>query len=511
MSNDPYSVSSVRKGLLHFLGGRIAQAIARALLLLLLVRLLPLADYGAYMLVVGLSETMLRLASFGIVPVGQRFLPQLASQCSSASTNYFCMSLIGLQWIALLVVVVLVGQYWPQVSPLFGFNAVQTTATSGALALLVLIPAFRFATELLEALLEQGRAQGTRALMPTIRLLAILVFLASGHKPNLSDILLIDIAVTALCLVIAYLLLISSLKKQRTSSHTPIPLTDCFKHARDMAFVDVLGAFNSPGTIRIVLASSIGLSASGLFAFLQSVERLVSRYLPGTLLRGMIRPLMVDRYLKPGGVQWVSAGMNLLIKLNLIIVMAAILFASYYGDQMVSILSGDKFSSAGFTLLIMLLALAASSQQNIVEMVMQVTHQTSVLRNTAILTPTVLLLISFGITSTLNTSIILLAIATASAIVIQLKRLSSATELKLLSTTQSCKVLVSALLAALLAYPALEYSNAFSQALLAILLFGLFLFFAKPVHQREHELINRALGKRIGAFILPFTQRTASL
>ena len=43
-----------------------------------------------------------------------------------------------------------------------------------------------------------------------------------------------------------------------------------------------------------MLANSLGLAETGLFSFLQSIERLVKRYLPATLLRNLIRPMLIS-------------------------------------------------------------------------------------------------------------------------------------------------------------------------------------------------------------------------
>ena len=56
MSGNTYSVKRFRKAMLQFVGGRLGQLAARAVLVLALVRILPVADYGAYMLIVGKAE-----------------------------------------------------------------------------------------------------------------------------------------------------------------------------------------------------------------------------------------------------------------------------------------------------------------------------------------------------------------------------------------------------------------------------------------------------------------------
>lgn len=506
--NATYSSERMRRGLLHFVGGRAAQALARGLLLLLLVRLLPLADYGAYMLIVGLSESMLRLASFGIVPVGQRFMPQVVTSSSAATLKQFCFGLVSLQWLILFLAVAMLSVFWLQVSPLFGFSNTQALATQAGLALLLLVPAFRFAAELLETMLEQGRAQGLRALMPTLRLLTILLLLGFGIKLQLAEILLIDIVVTGLVLLGAYVQLTRSLSDHGGQGKEALPLAEITRHARHMAIVDLLGAFNSPGAIRAVLASSLGLNASGLFAFLQSMERLVSRYLPGTLLRGLIRPLMIDRYQKEDGAGWVSSGMNLLIKFNLLIVSAAAIAVLAAGDEMVQLLSGDKFMNAGNTLLVMALALIVSSQQSIMEMVMQVTRQTEILRSTAFLTPIALLLIALGLAPGLEAAVILLAIATGVAIALQMRVLTQNSNVSLLGAAEFTRIAAPALMSATCIFITLNFVGSYLSAACALIVFAAMLLLAKPLSVSETALLDRGFGKKLGKLLRPITHKS---
>ena len=84
-----YSVHRFRKALLQFVGGRLGQLAARAVLVLALVRILPIADYGAYMLIVGTAELLLQVGSCGILPLAQRYLPQMLTTLPLAKLYSF--------------------------------------------------------------------------------------------------------------------------------------------------------------------------------------------------------------------------------------------------------------------------------------------------------------------------------------------------------------------------------------------------------------------------------------
>jgi len=85
-----------------------------------------------------------------------------------------------------------------------GFSMEQTVATQAAVWLFLLIPAFRFSVEMLDALLEQGKAQIARALIPTARVAGIGVLLLTVTDVNLTNLFVVDIVVTASCLVLSW-------------------------------------------------------------------------------------------------------------------------------------------------------------------------------------------------------------------------------------------------------------------------------------------------------------------
>ncbi|MEM1230016.1 MAG: hypothetical protein AAGI15_05720 [Pseudomonadota bacterium] len=389
--SEVYSVKRFRRGFAAFLTGRVAQAAARAVLLLLLVRLLVPADYGFYMLLIGLSEMLLELAGLGLLPAAQRFIPQLVERVGHARLRRFVLAIAGLQMLVVVAVATAIRLNWTAITSLFDFSPEAAAATLLGTWLFLVVPAFRFAADILECLLEQGRAQLCRALLPTLRVIALLVLLAVGHQIVLADLFLLDLVIVGSCTLLAWGFIFGALKRHASDRDEPLPVADIARHAWQMAPVGLLGAARSPGALRLIVASVLGLPAAGLFAFLQSLERLVSRYLPGVLLRGLVRPMLISRYLE-SGIAFVSSGFNLLSKSNVLIVAAAIASAALVGDEAVALLSGNRFEAAGATLTLMLLVMLFTSQRTLIEMVFQVTNRANILRSTALIAPVVLAL-----------------------------------------------------------------------------------------------------------------------
>lgn len=497
MAKDTYGVSRLKRALIHFVGGRVAQAVARAGLILVLVRVLPIADYGVYMLIVGLSEMMLQVASFGVLPVAQRFLPEMITTLNKEGVLRFVSSIVAIQITVLILLTIAIGYGWPRITPLLGFQPEQIEATRYAVILFLLVPAFRFSAEMLEALLEQGRAQMARALMPLGRMLGVLLLIAIGANLDLSVLVIVDIVVTVFCLLIAHRLLRASLIAQHAtgSDNAEIPIGRMAQFAWHMAAVDLLGATKQPGAIRMALANTLGIIDSGLFAFLQSLERLISRYLPGTLLRGIVRPMLLSRAYEPGGMSIVEAGAGLLMKTNLLVVTAGCVVIAVGGDELVDLVSGGKFKHAGVTLLLMFIVMGITSQRSIIEMIMQITGHTKTLRATALIAPIALAAVWAFSKYGLNVAVLIIAagawLSNSIAVWILMR---SSTSFRF-DWRGIFALVIPAAIAIVMGLLLDEFMHMTLAALIALTFFGATLLVTRPYTSREARIVERAAGK----------------
>ena len=510
MTRKPFGVSRFRRAFVHFLGGRALQASARAVLIFILIRVLDAADYGAYMVLVGMSEMLLEIVSFGLLPVAQRFVPQLLIDLPLRKFTRFVVTLLSLQITLLLVVASLFWTFWDDFTPLLGFSQAQVEASRLAILLLILVPTFRFSVELLEGHLEQGKAQISRALMPTGRALVIISVLLLGLDVDLRRILWIDIGITGGCVLLSWYLLLGSMR----SLHNPdadgeLPLKEMLRFGWHMAPVGMMGATGSAGALRMVLASTLGVVESGLFAFLQSLQRLVGRYLPGTLLRGIIRPVLLARAYAPGGMATVESGTSLLVKGNLGIVAAGCIVVAIGGNDLVAWLSGGKFLESGTTLLLMFLALATISQRSIIAMVLQITGHTAVLRMTAAISPIALALVWMNAERGLNTAIVILAIGSIISNFVAIRNLINATG----QFTPDWRGILYIFGAAGIAIPVgillkMQFTATLA-VILSITIYAIILRVLRPFNGDELQLVERALGPRIANIMKIGTRQDA--
>ena len=76
MSASPYSSDVLKRSALHFLTGKAISAALTFLIVLWLVRLLPVAEYGAYVTLVAGMELTFGLSGLGLSWMAVRYLPE---------------------------------------------------------------------------------------------------------------------------------------------------------------------------------------------------------------------------------------------------------------------------------------------------------------------------------------------------------------------------------------------------------------------------------------------------
>lgn len=496
MRGRPYSVHRFRRALLQFVGGRLAQAAARAILVLLLIRVLPVEDYGAYMLIVGTAELLLQVGSFGILPTMQRYLPQLLGTLSLRRLYAFVTTMIFAQMAILAGVAYAVSLAWDTVAPYFNMTPAQIEATRYGAWLFLIVPAFRFGTEMLEAMLAPG--QIARALMVFARVGALLALLLLKSEVTLFDVVMIDVVAIGASVIVLLLSIVRTLASLHTppASAAPMPLGEMARFAGQMALVGPMSGTSSPGALRLVLANGLGLAESGLFAFLQNLERLVSRYLPATLLRNLIRPVLISRYAGHGGKDVMRAGTGLLLKSNLLVVIGGVVFIAVCGDEVVRILSGGKFVGAGLTLLLLYVNMIATSQRGVQEMVMQITGHTRALWLTSVVKPVALLLVWFFAPQGLNVAVVIVTAGSLLSNALATRVLRRKTDWFRIDWRGTAAIVLPGLNAAVLGILLTDRTQPLVAGAIALVVFLVFVRMARPFNSGEVGAVERVMGAR---------------
>lgn len=385
---DLYSGKRFRQAIQHFLLGKTAQAIASFIFTLWLVRLLVPADYGTYMVLWGMVEMMVPLSSLGMREAVRRFLPELATRGAPGALICFVRWMTLIRFAILVAWAMLITIFWPDIAAWMGLSAPQQDASFLATGLIITVISFRYASEMLESLLEQRWSQLVLIFMPLGRLAGLVVLVVVDNL-TLERLLWVDLIVSLNCFLLAEFFLIRKLRNLPGIGDFRIDARKIAGFSWHMSGVNLLNAISTAGALRILVARTLGIEAAGMFAFLQQLVMFIGKYLPASLLSNIIRPMLISRYVA-GDVNVVKQGMALLWKSNLIIITAYMAMIGIAGDELMLLASNGQFPDMGMTMLIMVLGLGASSQRQLVIMVMQIfpyTRQLSYFSILAVLTP----------------------------------------------------------------------------------------------------------------------------
>jgi O-antigen/teichoic acid export membrane protein len=220
-------------------------------------------------------------------------------------------------------------------------------------------------------LMLQGQARLSLVLRQLFFLATIAVLAMSG-RASVVNVLTLELTAAALGWIVAYFALsrfLRTLDKLGSQEGWREPdLADQWRVALRMYAAQLITLAYSPQIFLNLIQRMLGAEAAALFGFLRILYEQVARYLPATLLFTVIRPKLMASFVS-GGMKELTGHANLAGKLSYFVLMPLIVVVALGGDQLLALLSGNKFTSGGLLLLGLLLAMVPYSQRQLIESV----------------------------------------------------------------------------------------------------------------------------------------------
>lgn len=367
----PFSKASVRRKLLHFAVGKAGSAVVGFALLLVLVRLLPVPEYGVYIALLALFEVGQLSSNAGAYAGAHRFVPQLLARQQGRSLRSLVWILAAYRAFTLLLCCLLI---WCFLEPVSGYLGLASYTGILSLYLVVLFSEglARYIDLLFDALFEQGRVQVAVLSRNLIRLLgATLLLLSGSDATTLADWVMVEIAGSSFGVLMSLVMLRSLLERQvKESPGTDGSLTWApMVRYSAINYLSQLGyLFQSVDAVRLVVTKTVGLAIGGAFGFTSALGAMIRRYLPSFLLIGMIRTLLVARHEQGYSTQQLGKTGDLVIRLNLFLILPLLVVASIAGELLLNVLSAGKFANATPLLLLFLFLLVLQTYRSVLEM-----------------------------------------------------------------------------------------------------------------------------------------------
>ncbi len=368
----PYSDVEIRRGTAHFLVGKSASALLNLSIIFWLVRLLPLNDYGAYVTLVAGMELALAITSLGLPWVAARYFPEFRLNANGEQLSQFAWQIIARICLFTIAGALLLFVAMPWL--LIPLNLAQQTDVARLFLLVLILEGLRRNIQecILEPLLQQGQSQFSQA----VRSVGLLLYLGAvtvQGAVHLHLVVLAELAGTILGTAAALRGLVQYLRACRClpgkdgwqSPNWP----EMWRTARHMYFSHLVTLAYCQQVFVFMTQRFLGVESTALFGFLLNLYGQICRYLPTTLLFSLIRPKLMASYLSGGGMKQLTCSANLVGKVSLFVLMPLLVFSWLAGGELLSLLSGGKFTQSGYYLGGLLLALIPFSQRQILETV----------------------------------------------------------------------------------------------------------------------------------------------
>ncbi len=358
---DPYSAARIKRGALYLVGGKALTALAGVGTFLLLVRELPVEQFGAYTIMFGLVELIDALSGLGATQILSRYVPELLVERRHAALRRVVAMALAFRLVVLAVFLAGVFALAPFVFPLVGLGDWQWAAKAYLAVVLVRIVELSL-FGVLESMLQQAIAQLGLGFVTALRF-GLLAAASFGAGLALETVIAIELATD---LVGCAILLIGLMR--RIPRHPGRPDEDAAAwlrgswsrmrefglkgYAQHLLIVPYVGSTN-----RLLVGGTLAGAETALFGFAQSVIDLVYRYLPANLLAGIIRPVLTARYVRDRQFADLELAANLILKINATLIGAAAVAVFAGGNPMLDIVTRGKYHEGVVSLLMLMCAL----------------------------------------------------------------------------------------------------------------------------------------------------------
>ncbi len=367
-----YSKQALKRSAWHFLGGKAVSALLTFLVLLWLVRLLSVAEYGVYVTLVASIELAMVISTLGLPWMAARFLPEFRLHAPRPQFRRLVLNVLAWQVAALAG---LAGVLALGLDVYLGWANLEAYHTVAQVYLLMLF-AEGIGRGVRESLLGPLLLQGVAQISLVIRNLVFIALLAAAtHAGTIS---LIDVVRAELVAsVVGALLALGGLAHHLRKSDPMLGkpgwqkprLVAMWRVASHMYLSNLLTMLYSPQVYVLFIQRYLGVEAAAVFGFLRTLYEQISRYLPATLLFSLVRPKLVASYVGDSGADGLSRNVNLAGKLSLFVLMPVVAFVGVGGQDLVGLLSGAKFPDTGLLFFGFMLALIPYSQRQLLETV----------------------------------------------------------------------------------------------------------------------------------------------
>jgi len=351
MTRVPYGIFNVKRSLLQFILGRFISLVIGFGFFILLAKALKIEDFGFYIILVATLEIVGLMSNFGSFFISQRYIPELMQTNDFFNLKKLISFLLVFRLFTLLISGIVL-YFLAEI--LLNYIAYLTYLWVLQIYLLVIIIEnfIRYLEMIFDSLLLQGYTQISVLFRNSIRFFAVLYlyFLTTDNSIFLNQIVVIELLSGILGAFLTIFLLFKFLRQLPDSEKnfkSGLDFTRYFAFARPGYYAQLISLSYSVHILKLLVIKFFGATETALFGFTSTFIAMLARYMPSVLLVGMIRPLFITAYNEKDQFKKLHHLTNITIKINLLAVLPIIIYFAVFGEEVVRMLVGDKFSNSG--------------------------------------------------------------------------------------------------------------------------------------------------------------------
>ncbi|MGZ8270518.1 MAG: beta-1,6-N-acetylglucosaminyltransferase [Methylophilus sp.] len=395
--SDRYSSARIKVGLLHFMLGKGASAIAGFAAMLLVIRELSVSSFAAYSILVAMVEIITAISGFGLVHALLRYVPELYAKHYQLSLKKFLTYSICIRVVVLFATGLVAYYLSDAIAPKIGLGAM-LDAFKLFLLVVVVRSITHFISQILESTLHQGNAQLAFLLAAIARLVGML-YLAHQGNVTLIEVIWIELIADVLSLLVMLVGLIKIVAdnthinpeddgnwpKRHLKQIAKFALTGYLQH---LAITPYGGHAN-----RLVGGGMLSIVSMANYGFAQSIYEYIKRYMPAQLLVGLIRPIVVARYSERKNFSTAANLCNQVMLVNVLLIIGLYVILMVAGKDGLMMISAGKYGADALLVLsaLFLVLLLETQRQQLDLLVQTVERYQFLIYSNALLASSILL------------------------------------------------------------------------------------------------------------------------
>lgn len=346
-----YSNRAFGRSALHYVLGRITNALLAFLVFALVARHLPASQYALYVAAFACLELGLVIFGFGMEWVTAVYIPQMKLKAGGRALGRFVWQCAALQGGMLAGGALLMGGGASYLAGLLELQGAVAVLRLYALVMLVEGVSRVFRDQLLSCLLQQGAAQISQLARNLVMLGFALQLSSQPGWANAQALAWAELGAASLSLLCSLLALNRHLYLHRHESAgapgwQPPAWSQMLAAGRN-AWLSNLANLSWGGQTVILLASRwMGAETTAALGFARNLAEQVRRYMPMEFLLGIVRTLLITRYTQDGDARRLALRGGLMYRANLLFLLPLLALVLARGGELCGVLSNGRYVEA---------------------------------------------------------------------------------------------------------------------------------------------------------------------